>query len=63
MNFVPDSTDVTIRFFGLASTGYDAGIDNVSVTGGGQVPEPATLLLLGSGLIGVGFAARKRFKK
>ena len=30
---------------------------------GDQVPEPSTILLLGSGLIGLGFATRKRFKK
>lgn len=51
MNFVADSTDVSIRFLGLAGLGYDAGIDNVSIIGGGtSVPEPGTLLLLGSGL-------------
>lgn len=41
---------------------YDIGIDNLTVNDN-RVPEPATMLLFGSGLLGMGLLGRRRFKK
>lgn len=61
------------EFYGISAIGissailswtgdYDwVGIDNFTYTS--SVPEPSTLLLLGSGLLGLGFFARKRMRK
>jgi len=64
LNFAPGSTGLLEfylgpGFFWQPNFGV-AGVDNVSVT---PVPEPATLLLLGSGLVGLGGVAWRRNRK
>jgi len=49
---------------GISNTGPQVGTiaDNVGNTQGpGAVPEPATFILIGSGLLGLGMLGRKRF--
>jgi len=42
MDFVANSSSVTVRFLGLAGLGFDPGIDNVSIS---EVPEPSNFAL------------------
>jgi hypothetical protein len=61
MNFVASASSVTIRFEGLAQPiSFDPGIDNIFISGGPNIPEPATVLLLGGGLIGLGIYRRRK---
>ena len=59
-----DLTRLEVRFF-FSPQSADAGyaIDNVNIDGnvfGSAIPEPSTMLLLGSGLAGLGFFRRRR---
>jgi hypothetical protein len=70
LDSVSGTTDTTVifsrtipdihRFVLFASTRYE-GIDNLSFNTP-DIPEPATILLLGTGLAGVSAALRKRRK-
>lgn len=44
---------------GVANIGFDAEVDAASIVG--PVPEPSSLLMLGSGAIGIGGLLRKRW--
>ncbi len=65
-NFIADRSFpglIPYNFFWFTATAVDVLLLNGLAATQAEVPEPATMLLLGSGLLGMGVFARRRFKR
>jgi hypothetical protein len=61
-NFVATNTSVTFLFHSYG-TNYEPGVDAFSITGGTATPEPGTLILVGSGVLGLAGILRRKINR